>query len=276
MQRLYRFRRLCWLVVIVLVVGVGAAWLRDSSVVAVKHVEIDGASGQDSERLRSALTSAAHDMTTLHVREGELKTAAEPYPTVASISVKRKFPHTLSITVKSREPVAQIVAQGTRQAVAADGVILRGVKPGAVPVVRMDTLPSGTRVNGGRALRAIQILGAAPTPLRPKIKELAFAKDGIVIQLVKGPELRFGDASRPNAKWLAAARVLADKSSAGATYIDVAMPERPGAGGLEDPALQHDPRVGNDAEPPNSATTTTATAPVPTPAVTTPTKTISQ
>lgn len=275
MQRRYRLRRICWLLAITLFLGVGGAWLRDSSVVAVKHVQIDGATGQDAAHLRTALTSAAHDMTTLHVREGELKTVAEPYPTVASISVSSKLPNTLKIKVKSREPVAAIVASGTRQAVAADGVILRGVKPGAVPVVRMNGLPTGGRVKGGRALRAIRILGAAPAPLRPKIRELTFTSDGIVVALHQGPELRFGDASRPHAKWLAAARVLADASSAGATYIDVALPERPGAGGLEDPSTQHDPRVGNDAVIPNKAVTPTTPAPVPTATTATPTAQVS-
>jgi hypothetical protein len=40
----------------------------------------------------------------------------------------------------------------------------------------------------------------------------------------------FGDATRPHAKWLALASVLADKSSAGATYVDVRLPGRPAAG----------------------------------------------
>jgi hypothetical protein len=40
----------------------------------------------------------------------------------------------------------------------------------------------------------------------------------------------FGDASRPHAKWLSLARVLADPSSAGASYVDVRLPERPAAG----------------------------------------------
>jgi cell division protein FtsQ len=276
MQRRYLLRRILWLVAIVLFLGVGGALLRDSSVVAVKHVQIEGATGQDAEHLRAALTSAARDMTTLHVREGELKTVAEPYPTVASISVSAKLPNTLRIKVKSRTPVAAIVAGGTRQAVAADGVILRGVKPGAVPIVHMDGLPTGGRVKGGRALRAIRILGAAPEPLRPKISELTFTSDGIVVKLDEGPDLRFGDASRPHAKWLAAARVLADPSSKGATYIDVALPERAAAGGLENPSTQHDPRLGNDAVIPGAAVTTPAPAVAPAPAAPTATTTISQ
>ncbi|MGA8365575.1 MAG: hypothetical protein WB709_13825, partial [Solirubrobacteraceae bacterium] len=40
----------------------------------------------------------------------------------------------------------------------------------------------------------------------------------------------FGDATRPHAKWLSLARVLADPSSADASYVDVRLPERPAAG----------------------------------------------
>jgi cell division protein FtsQ len=41
-----------------------------------------------------------------------------------------------------------------------------------------------------------------------------------------------GSTERPRAKWAAAARVLSDSSSEGATYIDVRLPERPAAGGF--------------------------------------------
>ncbi len=40
----------------------------------------------------------------------------------------------------------------------------------------------------------------------------------------------FGDASRPHAKWLSLVRVLADPSSAGASYVDVRLPSHPAAG----------------------------------------------
>ncbi len=43
-------------------------------------------------------------------------------------------------------------------------------------------------------------------------------------------QIYFGDASRAHAKWMAAARVLADPSSQGAWYVDVRLPERPAAG----------------------------------------------
>jgi hypothetical protein len=56
--------------------------------------------------------------------------------------------------------------------------------------------------------------------------------EGLVVLLRDGPDLIFGDAFNTRAKWMAAARVLADKTAAGATYIDLRLPGRPAAGGL--------------------------------------------
>jgi cell division protein FtsQ len=61
---------------------------------------------------------------------------------------------------------------------------------------------------------------------------------GLTAPLSNGPVLYFGGPERLRAKWTAVARVLADKSSAGATYLDVRLPERPAAGGLEAPQQQ--------------------------------------
>ncbi len=66
----------------------------------------------------------------------------------------------------------------------------------------------------------------------------------------------FGDASRPHAKWLSLARVLADSSCAGASYVDVRLPERPAAGfppGVAPPAS-----AGSQTEQANSAESTVA------------------
>lgn len=271
-RRRYRIRRLAWVAALGLIAIVFTAWFRDSSVVAVKHVKIEGISGREAERVRIALESAARDMTTLHVRTDDLRTAVEPYPSVASIDVKRGFPNTLTIVVHSREPVAAIAVGSTRIAVSADGVLLRGSTAHGVPLVPLRMPPTGSRVTGSKESQALAVLGAAPKPLRSKIERLRFTSDGIVVTLSKGPELRFGSAARPDAKWSAISRVLADDSSKGATYIDVHLPERPAAGGLEDPARQHDPRTADEAMLPPSATTQTPpVTTTPQPAATTPT-----
>ena len=45
-----------------------------------------------------------------------------------------------------------------------------------------------------------------------------------------GPQLYFGGAGQLTAKWNSAVAVLANSSSAGAAYIDVSDPSRPGRG----------------------------------------------
>lgn len=249
-RRGIRLRRGAWIAAVLLLVVSFGAWLRDSSLVAVKHVEVQGITGRDRAAVERALTTAGLDMTTLHVRENVLRTAVEPFPAVAAIDVSRKLPNRLIVRVDQRRPVAVISAGGIRQAVAGDGVILRGAPTRGVPTIPASIAAAGDRVTGRRELQALRLLDAAPAALRPRIVRLRYTAEGIVVLLSKGPELRFGTAGRPLAKWLAISRVLADGSSRGATYIDAQLPERPAAGGLEDPATQHDPRTAAEATPP--------------------------
>jgi cell division protein FtsQ len=70
---------------------------------------------------------------------------------------------------------------------------------------------------------------------------VSFGSRGLTAALRDGPVLFFGDAARLRAKWTAIVRVLADRSSAGATYLDVRLPERPAAGGVEPLQVQEPP-----------------------------------
>src|SRR5205823_1367001 len=86
---------------------------------------------------------------------------------------------------------------------------------------------------------------------------------GLVAHLDNGPDLYFGAARRLRAKWIAAARVLADYSSRGASYLDVRVPERPAAGGMPaDPATTPTTPVAPTA-PSTATTATTPAAPDP-------------
>jgi cell division protein FtsQ len=85
---------------------------------------------------------------------------------------------------------------------------------------------------------------------------------GLVARLRNGPDLIFGDTRRLRAKWLAVARVLADKGSQGASYIDVRLPERPAAGGLpvDESAVPAEPAAPPVSTTPQAAPTTTVPA----------------
>ena len=277
-------RRLVLLAVAALLVGgLYYFWLRDSSLVAVNDVEVTGLTTKEGPRIQAILEAAAEEMTTLHVRVDELEEAANTFPIVGAIHVETDFPHGLRIEVVERPAAALVEIDGVPVPVADDGAVLTGLRPPeGLPLLRMEKPPAEGRVADPGTLRALLIAGAAPTGFPQRIERVSEnAEQGIVVELRDGPEIMFGDADYAIEKWTAAVRVLADADAAGATYIDVRLPERPVAGGLPvetiepvapageviappveevpvDPAATTDPT----AVAPADTTTTTPTTPV--------------
>ena len=117
---------------------------------------------------------------------------------------------------------------------AGDGSVLSGLPvKGALPEIELEGRLSGGRLAAGPALAAARIAGAAPLALLPRLEAISRSgRRGMVVRVKDGPELLFGNATQLAAKWAAAARVLADRGSSGAKYVDVRIPGRPVAGGL--------------------------------------------
>lgn len=222
------------LAVLVAATVLGGAWLwfRDSSFVRVEDVFITGVTSAEESRIRSVLRAAARDMTTLHVREDALREAVAPFASVRDLRVDPGFPHKLTIEVIESGAVAALVVDGHRLAVADDGRVLRGgrVQRG-LTTIRVQRSP-GTRVRDRRTLATLTVLGAAPHELRRRATRAWYGSRGLTLDLRAGPDLIFGSSERARAKWLAAARVLADSSAEGAAYLDLRVPERVAAGGL--------------------------------------------
>jgi cell division protein FtsQ len=210
----------------------GWLWLRHSSLVSVQRVLVSGVHGPDAQAIDAALTRAARRMSTLDVRPGALRAAVAPFRVVRGVRATASFPHGLRIRVIEQLPVAALVVGGVRTAAAADGVVLG-------PALLTGSLPSvggasgsvtGQRVRGASVLGALTVLGAAPAPLARVLARAFTGPKGLTVVMRNGLLVYFGDASRPHAKWLSLARVLADPSSAGASYVDERLPERPAAG----------------------------------------------
>jgi cell division protein FtsQ len=210
----------------------GWFWLRDASVVRVRDVFITGLSSSEAPSIRTALKAAALDMTTLHVREDQLRAAVAEFPSVAGVRADAKFPHKLTIEVRERAAVAAIETGAGRVAAAGDGRVLRGLKVSDLPVLRTRNAPAGERVTDRGTLGALAVAGGAPPELRRRIERLVSGSRGLTLEMRNGPDLVFGSGSDAPRKWLAAVRVLADPSSQGATYLDLRVPERVAAGGL--------------------------------------------
>ena len=215
----------------------GWVWLRNSSLVAVQRVTIVGVSGRDADGIRAALSSAAHNMTTLDVKMAALRTAVAPYPVVKHLHVSTSFPHAMRIDVSEQVPVAIVSAGGVQVAVASDGTLLRGASvPGSLPTIALSASPGGTHVRGS-TLDVVRLLAAAPYQLLAKVSQASDGgAHGLEAQLRNGPKVYFGSQDDLAAKWAAAAAVLADSGSSGADYIDVTVASRPAAGTGSDAA----------------------------------------
>jgi cell division protein FtsQ len=227
--------RLALLATVIALPLLGGGWLllRHSSLVAVEHVRVTGVHGADAANVEAALRVAARRMSTLDVRSGALRAAVAPWRVVRDLKVSPEFPHGLRIAVSEQLPVAALSVAGARAAVAADGVVLGpDLLSGSLPAVGASSATplAGQRVREGLLLGELAVLGAAPAPLAKLITRAYMGPKGVTVALRSRLLAYFGDATRPHAKWLALARVLADQSSAGAWYVDVRVPERPAAG----------------------------------------------
>jgi cell division protein FtsQ len=136
--------------------------------------------------------------------------------------------------------------------VAGDGTVLVGLRPPeGLPLLGMEKPAADGHVTDPRTLRALLVAGAAPGAVPQRIERVGEGPEqGIVVELRDGPEIIFGDADLAVEKWTAALRVLADADAAGATYIDVRLPERPVAGGLPVETIEPVAPAGDVVAPP--------------------------
>lgn len=209
-------------------------WFRDSSLVAVKTVKVEGTGkGKLDARLEQVLTSAGLEMTTLHVNRPVLVKAARPFPSVQALSTDSTFPSTLTVKVTKRTPVALIGEGSGAVGIAGDGRVMRGVPVGRdhLPQLPLPSAPKGSWV-GGPALEQAQMLGAAPKALLRHVDHSFNGESGIGVELDGGVDLLFASPARARQKWEAAAAVLSDPDLGPLDYVDLSVPRRPAVGGV--------------------------------------------
>jgi cell division protein FtsQ len=207
-------------------------WFRDLSWFAIHDVTVKGATTNERE-IKSAVERVAGDMTSLHIKDDELRDAVARFPTVASVGASTSFPHGIEVTITERLPVAFIRVHGQQTAVSADGYLLAGADFDAKALPRIEGAAAhGARLDEDAAAQAA-ILGATPAPLRNHITSSTWDDEsgGVVVDLNNGPEVRFGDGSRAQDKWEAAVAVLSGDERGTPSYLDVSVPDRPVSGG---------------------------------------------
>ena len=213
-----------------------AFWFRDSSLVAVRTVQVEGvpASVPGAEALERELTDAGRRMSTLHVRAQLLREAAQPFPLVGSISADASFPSKLTVHVRLRRPAATARIGGDELPIAADGTVLRGLPVedlGALPSLSLAGEPRRGRLLGADVEQA-RVLGAAPKSILGYVDESYADAAGVAVRLDGGVELRFGTSARAEENWRAATAVLSDPALGPLDYVDLSAPRRPAVGGV--------------------------------------------
>jgi len=211
---------------------------RETSIFAVREIDVAGGSPRVQAQVRKALAPAL-GRSLVEIGSAELERRAAAVPGVRSIRSDRAFPHTLRVVVTPERAVLLLRRGRDAWVVSARGRVLRTVRrPGASSLPRLWLGPKTTvRVGatlpvagGGLAASVLMPVAAGRFPARVR----AVRADGRELTLVlrSGLEVRLGDPSDLRLKLAVARRILLDLDAAsGATYVDVSVPERPVVGG---------------------------------------------
>ncbi|HTU15172.1 MAG TPA: FtsQ-type POTRA domain-containing protein [Solirubrobacterales bacterium] len=212
-------------------------WLRDSSLVGIKNLEVLGVSAHTEEggQIVDAVEVATGEMTTLHVKPELLEEELSRFPRVESATIKADFPNSATVTVTERGNGSIFDTGSEKLLIATDGTVLgtAGAGTESLPKIGVGDPPAGPALEGRTLVQAL-VLGAAPSELRPFTEESDFSKDGVEVTMSNGLVLLFGDASKADQKWKAAASVIADPELTDASYVDLSVPRRPAIRGSEE------------------------------------------
>ena len=223
---------------IVVLAGGAYAAARESSVFAVRTVEVRG--GPPAVRAQVVQSLAPLRGTSLLALDGAaLERRVDALPTVVSSTYDRAFPHTLRVTVVPEVPVAVLHRGGETWLVSARGRVVARITPRTRPLLPRIWIPRATPVTAGELLAPDAGGGAAHAlalavgfPVR--IATATFVHGELAFQLRSGIELRLGELADIRLK-LAIARQALPRLPAGSAYLDLSVPERPVSG--------HNPQV---------------------------------
>lgn len=243
-----------------LAMGFGFLWLRDSSLVEVRSVNVSGLTGSDPKDLVQAIERTAKGMTTLHIDNRALARLADRYPAIKEIRADPSLPNKMSLRVVHHTLIAQVPASRGKAVVTAEGSLVRDIKGAHLPRISVGQKVSGDRMTGRSARASLALLVAAPSAWRKQVKVVYVGQRGLVAVMRVGPKIYFGEGTDPERQWRAAARLLAEPSIRNASYIDVSSPGRAAVAGLGETAEQPAEVIGGPVIDPNASVPATPQA----------------
>ena len=203
---------------------------RETSLFAVRTVEVTGAPPPLAQEIRRALEPLA-GKSLLEVGADDVQRHLGKLPNVAAASYDRAFPHTLRVFVRAEQPLAVLRVGAKGWLVSAAGRVLRDLPhPGLSSLPRI-WLPRSASVSeaatladdqGVRAVAALAEMRAIP--IGSPVRDVVADEGGLTLLLRSGLEVRLGDASVLRLKLAVARRILPLLTAPG--YLDVSVPAR--------------------------------------------------
>lgn len=194
-------RRWVWGVAAVTAGGLlvsGAAWLWQSPIFRVNHLEVVG-----NERVGTDVVVEQADLLGESMFTADLAAAQKAiyqHPLVHAVNVERKWPSTLRIVIEERKAWGTWEQESVRYTIDRDGVVLGTVPPPpGSPVIRSSAQGSkrqGDRVDYQAVDAAAEIYERLPRQLGTTVTEVAYlAGKGVQVTTSEGETALFGDSS---------------------------------------------------------------------------------
>jgi cell division protein FtsQ len=211
---------------------------RETSLFAVRTIEIVGGTDRMKAEVRAALGPTLGE-SLLKVNGTEIDGRVAGVPDVRSVSFDRAFPHTLKIVIRPERAVLLLRRGSDSWAVSARGRVLREIQhPGRSSLPRvwvpLDTVVTvGARLPPAAGGRAASVLATARgSVLSSQVRFVRADGRELALVLRSGLEVRLGGTDELRLKLTIARRILAMLGSAATGgYLDVSVPERPVMGG---------------------------------------------
>lgn len=218
---------------LVALAGGAYAVARETSLFAVKRIEVRGAPPALAARISSAL-APVEGTSLVSFGRGAADRRLAGFPEIASVSYDRDFPHTLRVHVTVEQPVAVLRRGPDAWLVSSTGRVLSLLQPGSYPPLPRIWLAAETGITVGGTVETgrAALVATALTRQRLPNRVLAIRDEGgaggIVLQLAGAREVRLGDSTNLAVKLAVAAAILPQAPDA--NYVDVSVPTRGVAG----------------------------------------------
>ncbi len=213
---------------------------RETSVFAVRTVEVSGAPPRVAAHVRTALEPLV-GTSLLSLASADVASRLARLPDVGSATYDRDFPHTIHVHVNAAHSVAVVRRGASAWIVSSTGRVVRTTDVLSAPMLPRVWLPRvadvdvGTTLadeDGMRAIRAVTRARSAGFATR--IATVRVSDTELTFVLGSGLALRFGGPEAFAEKLAVARRILPLAGETG--YVDVSVPERPVAGTDPQPA----------------------------------------